>query len=156
MRTSFCKIDPTANVRHFKYLPNIVPLCGILLIYFIIITPVFFTPWERWSMLPPKAKNDCLQDSNLIKVCVNYEGNMWLDGIYNSYRADFDSMLSQMLKEKNFPRKIILKAPAGIDFGTVQRALRRFQEKDIRVVGLLTNEYASFMDFIEAGKNEPK
>jgi biopolymer transport protein ExbD len=151
--------NPTRNQRQMFFMPNITPLCGILIVLLSLFMIVSETYGGRGCDIDVylKAKNFNYEDSGFsdfnkgvfLSIAINRSGKICL----NSHEVENLEKLTDkiidyckdygMQGEKTFiPKKIHFKAAAEIHFGTVVDVLKVFQKLGIQNVGFITEGYS--------------
>ncbi|MCP5048749.1 MAG: hypothetical protein GY940_16380 [bacterium] len=153
------KIDGTKIVRQFKTLPSIVPfymvLFGMFFVFFWGYRPGFFRPALYHGPvgifeLPEVVHDSVIPDSSTITIKINRRGEIWFPGMRNPMRdfSDLPTMIEDRVEEKRTDSKILLVVDRNVTFEKIQIVLKAAQEGDVKVVGLVTNENACFLDFL--------
>lgn len=136
------KQDSTKYIRQMFWKPNTVPLCSILLVFWIMFACDVPLICNRGAIELPEA--EFVRDeplNGLPVVLVKHDGT-----VYFEEREIEDISKLPLILEKtwegnyDFRYKILLKADAYAEFGMVQRVLKAAQSVHIETVGLLVDK----------------
>jgi biopolymer transport protein ExbD len=153
-------INATKYLRQMKYLPDITPLCGILMC----ILPLFMTgqiipilssgssfriPEAKYAHHQPTA----YENTPCIKI---YEDGAFI--FEDKYCKNIDELprtLIKILKEKKYEmkdHKVLLQIDEDLPWGKVCKIMKVLKDNQIKVIGLITQGTTSFVDFYEQQK----
>ncbi len=140
-------IDGTKLVRQFIYLPNVVPLYGVLLVLllpFLIIPPDYVPPcsFSRGGNceLPEITNASYIVDCDIPSIKINKKREILVSGTWEKIKnfSELSLIIEDEIEEKRYENKVLLWVDKHIEFGTVQLVLKAVKEAGVKVVGLRT------------------
>ena len=135
------KYDSTKYIRLMFWKPNIVPLCDILLILWIMFATTIPMMCTCGGIELPDA--EFVRDEpldGLPVVRINRDGTVCFEERIIEDISELPSILKESWKGNyDFRYKILLKAEANAEFGFVQQVLKAAQSVHIETVGLLVD-----------------
>jgi biopolymer transport protein ExbD len=153
-------IDATKYLRQMKYLPDITPLCGILMC----ILPLFMAGQiipilsSGSSFRMPNAKyahHEPTAHENTPCIRIYEDGAFLFEDKFSKNIDELPKTLIEVLKEKKFERKnckVLLQIDEDLPWGEVCDVMKVLKDNQIKVIGLITQGTTSFVDFYEQQK----
>jgi biopolymer transport protein ExbD len=151
-------IDATKYLRQMKYLPDVTPLCGILLFLLSLFMAPFARSFKGSRLWVPEAKyahHEPLPNENTPCIGINEIGEL----IFNDKQVNNIDILSmvfeRILKKNRFEMKIdkvLLAIDDDAPWGKVCDVMKVLKDNQIKVIGLITQGTTSFVDFYEQQK----
>ncbi len=147
------KINGTKLVRQFIYLPNVVPLCDVLLVLLLLF---FVSPLG--CLMKNQGRFDLfdVRNGHVIgkvvkpKIKINHKGEIWLSGERFDLKdlSEFSRILRDEMEWNTYYEKVLMVVDQHVEFGRVQRVLKAAKKAGAKKVGLITNENAALHDFM--------
>lgn len=138
-----------SGAKTTKSMPNVVPLCDILLvllIIFMVVTPMIK---KGVNVNLPEAihTQDEPEPGNMITVHLKKDGTIYLDDDPNPIEdlSKLATMIEDKMEEKKQTEKskILLNADADIAYGRVIEVMDEIRRAQIEFLGLVTEEKVS-------------
>jgi len=129
------------------------PWCGVLLIALLTSSPVFGSMWAHYSAVSlPEVKNYQLieQRGQYPTIVIDKKGKIWMDGCELTDGTKAVILIEDRMEElKCYKKKVFLKADERVQFGKIVEVLEILSRARVKVVGLITDEYAAPIHFFK-------
>ncbi|HVR43891.1 MAG TPA: biopolymer transporter ExbD [Thermoanaerobaculia bacterium] len=133
-------VDEGMKVQGDINVTPLVDVCLVLLIIFMVVTPMLQQGVDVLLPLGPHAEKKPGEESDLV-ISIRQDGSVFLR---RNWIPDED--LTRFLKaeyDENPGRAVLLKADARLEFGKVREVMRKATEAQFRQVAILTESQAA-------------
>jgi len=153
------KYDPTKSLKLMFHRPNVVPFYNIMLIFVVL----FITMLVHWSSFSHSNIIDIAsannahyepRDSELPAILIDKNGKIRTEHFKIKDISKLPELIEDLFERLDGPqvynnKKILLKVDSRIKFGKVQEVLEAAKKANVKVVGLITQEYVPLVHFFK-------
>ena len=150
-------INATKYLRQMKYLPDVTPLCGILLFLLSLFMAGFVHPriHSEGRFTIPEAKyahHEPTANEKTPCILIYENGGFVFEDKYSENIDEFPGAFIDVLKEKKYEmknQKVLLQIDEDLPWGKVCDVMKVLKDNQIKVIGLITQGSTSFVDYYE-------